>query len=668
MSKIKMSFSLFFAIILVGILSTVAFAAGPSFKAYQSGQAITVNISNAVLNTDYPLTIVGGSINDNTVKINSADTTHVITTTTTNSDGTTSNLLTYSYKLTPAQLGPNYVVGITGVGSPSTITTTVVADSEGTPTLDALKTGVNAVPGMNNSNHTGYDNPRKNRQSPTKQKIHGFYQNNTNSCASCHQTHTATNGESLLFKDGAYSTCSACHDGTTGGQNAFTPLTTSTDVTNIDKGVAGTFNVQQVDANGINHNGSLHQADGSLQVSAAPGGNHVAGDNLTAATWGSEFDCASCHAAHGSGSNSAVDENNLNLDPLGWGGVQYSKTGTLDQQNGKLFKNIKIVDTTKAVPDQIPASFVTPYILVISKASATDAANYWYSRAGVGKDTLVIQTYRWNGSPTDDPAVTNKTTLYVPDYSLWLRADPSGHAATPFTFANTVLKDNGGSDVTSQNNMTTVWRDGFAFGPGVATVASADVSIGIDVETTGNIANLYDSNSKGYVPDSGTEMSKYCAACHTDYLSGTRTNNTGVYSTAHRHATAQDRLTCVRCHYAHGSEALTMKDANDNTFTSLKSLGLDANTALQYLADPNPSSAIKRYTGMSVCYACHGKGEAFLSNPNITGDSTTHQYLKSGDPGLAVKGGDTTPGAGRTDLTTRHNANTAGDTTKAGVN
>jgi hypothetical protein len=665
MSKIKMSFSLFFAIILVGILSTVAFAASPpSFKAFQSGQAITVNISNAALNTDYTLNVNDGSTT-NSVTINSSDTTHVITTTTTNSDNTTSNLLTYSYKLTPAQLGPNYVVSITGVGSPSTITTTVVADSEGTPTLDALKTGVNAVPGMNNSNHTGYDNPRKNRQSPTKQKIHGFYQNNTNSCASCHQTHTATNGESLLFKDGAYSTCSACHDGTTGGQNAFTPLTTSTDVTNIDKGVAGTFNVQQVDANGINHNGSLHQADGSLQVSAAPGGNHAAGDNLTAATWGSEFDCASCHAAHGSGSNSAVDENNLNLDPLGWGGVQYSKTGTLDQQNGKLFKNIPIFDTTQTGVT-IPTTFKSPYILVISQASASDAANYWYSRAGVGQGNLVIQTYRWNGSPSDVPAAGK--TLYVADYSLWLRADPSGHAAAPFTFANTVLKDNGGSDVTSQNNMTTVWRDGFAFGPGVATVASADVSIGIDVETTGNIANLYDSKSTGYVPDSGTEMSKYCAACHTDYLSGTRTNNTGVYSVAHRHATAQDRLTCVRCHYAHGSEALTMKDANDNTFTDLTTKsGVGTTAALQYLADPNPSSAIKRYTGMSVCYACHGKGEAFLSNPNITGDATTHQYLKSGDPGIEATNS-TTPGTGRTDLTTRHNANTAGDATKAGVN
>ena len=34
----------------------------------------------------------------------------------------------------------------------------------------------------------------------TDQKIHGSYQNNTNSCASCHQTHVAT-AEKILFAD-----------------------------------------------------------------------------------------------------------------------------------------------------------------------------------------------------------------------------------------------------------------------------------------------------------------------------------------------------------------------------------------------------------------------------------------------------------------------------------
>ncbi|MDP4164355.1 MAG: hypothetical protein Q8898_14740, partial [Bacillota bacterium] len=56
--------------------------------------------------------------------------------------------------------------------------------------------------------------------------------------------------------------------------------------------------------------------------------------------------------------------------------------------------------------------------------------------------------------------------------------------------------------------------------------------------------------------------------------------------------------------------------------------------AISYFADPNPSSALKRYTGMSVCYACHGKGEQFMGNPNTNApDTTTHEFLKGGDPG-----------------------------------
>ena len=57
------------------------------------------------------------------------------------------------------------------------------------------------------------------------------------------------------------------------------------------------------------------------------------------------------------------------------------------------------------------------------------------------------------------------------------------------------------------------------------------------------------------------------------------------------------------------------------------STALAADKALNYLLDPNASSAIKRYTGMSVCYACHGKGEQFMANPNVNTDRTTGRFL-----------------------------------------
>jgi hypothetical protein len=625
MSKMKLSFSLILAIFLVGILSTAAFAKDPyGLKPVQQNtDPVGIHVpftgnsaAGDVAGTKFDLVLKDGT---STVRTYG---TVAIDSSLKGAFDIAASILTsgkvYTVELYHADDQGNVL------GSLLSKSTAVYTNSSNGNMYQVPDSHVDVNgTGLVNDNHTGYDNTRKNRSG---QKIHGFYQNNTNSCASCHQTHTAANGESLLFKDGTYSTCSACHDGTTGAYNSFAPTTADT-----VKSASGTFNVHDA-----NQNGSLHTADGSLEVSAAPGGNNNPDSSKVAVnTWGSEFDCASCHSAHGAGS---AGENNLNTDPNGWGGIQYYAVGatkadgtvaTKDDSNGKLFKNIPIYTTA-------PATFVQPFILVKTTASTvtTDKtkAGYLYSRAGVVNGDPIIQTYRWDGAK------------YVADYSLWLR--DIGHKNAPFQNANTVLKDSTGSDITT-TNMTVIWRDGFAFGTGVANVASADVSIGIDVETTSDIASLFDSTNKSYIVDSGTEMSKYCAACHTDYLSGTRTNNTGVYTVAHRHATAQDRLTCVRCHYGHGSEASIMKDANDNSYFDLLNTTFagDTTKAISYFADPNPSSALKRYTGMSVCYACHGKGEAFLGNPNVTGDATTGQFLKNGDPG-----------ATRTDLPTRHNA------------
>ena len=255
--------------------------------------------------------------------------------------------------------------------------------------------------------------------------------------------------------------------------------------------IVGTFNTQ------AGHNGSLHQADGSLEVSAAPGGNHDATANSVAtATYGGEFDCASCHAPHGGGS---AGENNLNLDPLGWGLIAYATTNN-DTKNGKSFKSAKIYTPTTLPTDK------TPYILVKTTATGvtTDKtkAGYLYSRAGLSEGDPIIQTYRWDG------------TKYVADYSLWLRS--SGHVSAPFENANTFFKDASGTDIT--NTLNVVWKDGFASGAvnNVDTSGTAQFSIGIDVETPASltsgqsdVAALTDSNDVNYVYDAGTEMSKY---------------------------------------------------------------------------------------------------------------------------------------------------------------
>lgn len=593
MSKIKLSFSLILAIFLVGILSTAAFAKsayGPGVAADGSG-GFTFSFTKIAEDPATTFTVDVYSQNPTTknwdveLKAGGYTKTGVDTTKQTvnipKSDGVVVGTV-YKFVLSnAAEVGVKFGV----LTDSSNLKLASIADDSkdiaGVPTklLDVEGSG------LPNANHTGANDNKK----KPGQNTHGFYQNNTNSCASCHQTHTAAQGEYLLFKDGVYSTCSACHDGTTGAYNSF-------EVANSDtpNEIAGTFNISTDAA----HNGSLHQSDGSLQVSAAPGGNNkpAAGSKFD-----QEFNCTSCHAAHGSGS---VAENNLSLDPLGWGGVPYVANGTPDQQNGKQFTITTFY--TEAEAAALPKG--DPYILVKRHLDqAAVDANYFYKRANItvpAEGIDIIQLYSWK--------TANHQTKYMPDYSLLLREKGYPYKADTKFWSDA----SGTTEITS--GMTVVWRDGFAYGTAAATVAKAQIAVGIDVETTNDMATLFDSANTNYIPDSGLQMSNYCTRCHSDYLSITRTDVTGVYAKAHRHQTATDTLTCVRCHFGHGSDAQIMKDANDETFWTLTGPKFDTDAKkLDYLVDVNPSSALKRYTGMSVCYACHGKGEQFLANPNV---------------------------------------------------
>lgn len=560
MNKVKWSFSLIFSIFLVGILSNAAFASDPyNLKIVQKDLGLEVSFTGNsndiadVQNRQFDLVLSDGATNLNTYGPVVLDNAKRGTFNIPSGDLTIGKV--YSVKL--------YHTDDTNHTTQLSVSSGVVIDNvqnskkmyqSPDPHVDVNGSG------LVNANQTGFNNTRKQRDG---QKVHGFYQNNTNSCASCHQTHTANN-DNLLFKNGVYSTCSACHDGTTGASNTFTAITTKT-ANSID----GTFDVSADVAHG-----SLHQADGSLKITSAPGGN----SDSTSAIWNQEFDCASCHASHGGGS---AQENNLSLDPLGWGGVQYVANGTKDQKNGKLFKNILIHDT-------IPLAKGDPYILVRTTATGVTATKtnigYIYYRAGVRNGDPIIQTYRWDGNGNG----------YVPDYSLWLRDKGYKDPSSPFSNADTVLKDTSSKEVT--NNITVIWRDGFAFGSGIATVKSANIAIGIDVETTDDIKSLYDSTNVSYIPDSGVEMTKYCAACHTDYSTTPATGDSGTLTAYHRHPSVTDQLTCVRCHFAHGSKAQIMKGSDDQLAKTTDTL-----------SDTNHSSALRRYVDMDSCYTsgCH---------------------------------------------------------------
>jgi predicted CXXCH cytochrome family protein len=113
------------------------------------------------------------------------------------------------------------------------------------------------------------------------QKVHSAFFLNTNSCASCHISHSAP-GENLLFQASVYNTCSSCHFDAS--LNTYNILSDS-DLPggrfyDGDYGISG--------RNGV----SFHLATGDVSIADAPGAD--------AAAWDKPFNCGSCHAPHGS--------------------------------------------------------------------------------------------------------------------------------------------------------------------------------------------------------------------------------------------------------------------------------------------------------------------------------------------------------------------------------
>ncbi|WP_045518208.1 cytochrome c3 family protein [Neobacillus niacini] len=574
MSKTKLGFSLILALLLVGMLSTAAFAKSPfNFAATQNADN-TYTVTFKALSTDKAGTVF-------TVTVRDAGKAEVGTPQdfTTAVDG---DPQTFTYTTSALTVGARYTVELVNKANPTLVVASsdlLVADSNN-GIIDT--SGVDHSTNLVNANETGFEGLSKKRSG---QKMHGSYQNNTNSCASCHQTHTGED-HYLLFRDGTYSTCAACHDGTMGANGVF----------EAPSAKSGTF--------GGSHAGnmSVHLADGTVDVKAAPGGNHT-----DTGKWAEEFTCASCHNPHGSDSARL-----LKTDPAGWIKTENVIDPTKGTNGGMKF-------TDRSIYDTIPATNEGDYILVRKTVDAAAvAANVFFTKAAVPADSTVISTYKWD----------YKAKKYIADSSLWIRSDGGRPAVM------TELKVAGVAKPATAEFLI-VWKDGFAYSkPLDTTAASIDKAtflIGAAVDKVTNNYDYFDSAAPTYVKDSGVQMSKFCASCHTDYLSATYANaDTGVFTSAHRHQTDTDRLTCVRCHYAHGTDATIMKDSLDRGLAELTATGglYEGNqtAALDYLKDPNPSSALKRYTGMAVCFGCH--------DGSIASDDTTWSNYSPLQPGV----------------------------------
>ncbi|WNF36642.1 cytochrome c3 family protein [Bacillaceae bacterium IKA-2] len=381
---------------------------------------------------------------------------------------------------------------------------------------------------------------------PEDQKLHGSYQNNTNSCASCHQTH-AGSARQMLFTESS-AVCASCHDGTLG----FYDVAKTGKAYFNSSSTAGTFGGTD------EGNASAHAVGGSVNHSAAPGGKL---NGTEGPSWGASFSCSSCHAPHGSHSDRLLHYNPNNM----------ANTAVVD--GGKKQMNIPIV-AGAGTGHHIRIDGTTMRLYNGNNLVTTPWLNTGFN-------------FRINGQATG-----NSNSLVTVDFRNATATVNSGDfvggtADIPVTYAVKLAKD--ASYVSPVSNVD--WKH--------------------DAPATMNNAT-----------DTGN-YSDFCASCHTDYVKGrglstfeTVTNADGIevpaplYGHTARNGSNGGR-SCIGCHFAHGNDVDIMLDAQGRTVFDLemeKDWSLDL--ARNYMKDNNPSSALKKYTNMTSCFACHNSSRS----------------------------------------------------------
>ena len=494
-----------------------------------------------------------------------------------------------------------------------------------------------------NANYTGETNVpyfKSNVSDPTTfntyqrnvagQLVHTDFQLNTNSCASCHMTHTAQSRK-LLFRNGVYTTCTACHDGTLGFLNVFAAPTAENPFGGSK--TAGTFGAD------MGRNASVHLANGAMKLAAAPGGNRAnvahASDNdglgstaedRAKSTWASDFTCASCHGPHGSYSVRLLHSNPNNI------AIRMRETGTMANSGGLWQANYALTGADHAT--------------YVKKFSATgwNVNNPWfYGYPGGATNGSGALAGRWSRFATRiyAPTLYDPNTVGGPLAAIDGTKIFNTKISVNYGKAYAYFKDQAQVDAflnyilaafpTANGGVRYATLDAFLAAHPLKVDIGGVVKVTAGYNYDDTSENRYKSDfintttySGNVIQATGNQAHNapynlFCASCHVDYLSvsaSSQGDGVGVYSKAHRHTinrgatgggTMQvkgnnNTLLCVSCHFGHGA---------DSSFMSLANAQLvDANPEYAGTNDVNTSSALKRYVNMSVCWSCHANSSA----------------------------------------------------------
>ncbi|MDF2535120.1 MAG: doubled protein [Bacillales bacterium] len=496
------------------------------------------------------------------------------------------------------------------------------------------------------------------------QKMHGDYQNNTNTCANCHSTHQAKSETGLLKSATVYEACISCHDGSLGFYNIF-----ETDMSK-DNG-SGTF--------GGSHAGnmSIHLSTGNMAIDTAPGATIVKeADGSTIKSeflngkWSNDFTCTSCHNPHGSSTDRL-----LQTDPNGYSrmerhlvnGVYYGGLikDKIEVTNAGTFENIPNTitawlkpaepnGTTDVIPKDAPAKNYKALKFPISLSAIQSVSTGYNILPNDGG--WVIQIYKydkyletWNPikfkqlGPFSGDGLDLLTAASVNLGGWKAPADPAnpedgeklaeGYLSIGWNGYIKVPNSNIGN-IAYVTNITTLFD--FEFEKTNINIDNGDIhsyTYKVDhAKTIADQSNVAEPAQAQKAKSNLNQFNEWCATCHIGFNVSSEqkeaTGSTIVYT--HHSSSEDDQLPCVQCHYSHGTDSTWMKGADGLSLTELMAVvdllaeNADFTTAdgikiknlvdnqvqkaniLDYLTDINTSSALKRYTNTTSCFGCHG--------------------------------------------------------------
>lgn len=351
------------------------------------------------------------------------------------------------------------------------------------------------------------------------QKVHNGFSLNTNSCASCHMTHTAL-GRALTFQRSVYNNCTSCH---------FNDTMTTYNVLAADNLSGGRFYDGDFTGVGERAGVSYHLATGLRTIGDAPGA-----DRTRPGWWDMPFTCGACHAPHGSYSS-----RHLTYNPNGQA-RRFEPAALTAGADGK-YRPALLEDKVPWLFYELDSASFSDYGVVIKNAM--------------------------------DQVVTGEFFIHYRDGYAVPQGDP-GPAPYTITFSQAVMVR---FDVQNpgQQNESVLYR------AGQVNFCTSCHSFYLQETAQDGQTYLYTRHA-GFEHPINSDISGYAGSLIRNPDLRFRLEEEG----------SEQRLVCLSCHFAHGTDAGLIRDSQFNLMYP-NGAGAPANTSLL------------RFGGRQSCLVCH---------------------------------------------------------------